>query len=171
MVEELHIGQPYPTVSDGDRFVDHGLRIYDLGEEFLVECPNCSMRGKVIPSGELPQKVSDQLFAARKYVCLNCLHRKEWSGKQIAVGGAADWYFGLPLWLRISCCGETLWAYNVRHLDILEGYVSAKLRERTNKGRNSFLSKLPKWTKSAKNRDEILRAIEKLRIMADARSK
>jgi hypothetical protein len=67
------------------------------------------------------------------------------------------------LWLQISCCHETLWAYNFKHLEIIEQYVSAKLRERTRKGRNSFLSKLPDWLKSAKNRDEILKAIGKLR--------
>jgi hypothetical protein len=46
---------------------------------------------------------------------------------------------------------------------MLENYVAAKLRERTSKGRNSFLSKLPKWIKSAKNRDAVLRGIEKLK--------
>ncbi|MGI5171658.1 hypothetical protein ACQEU3_45665 [Spirillospora sp. CA-253888] len=34
-----------------------------------------------------------------------------------------------PLWLQRSCCGHVLWAYNVRHLDLLESYAAAKLRE------------------------------------------
>lgn len=53
---------------------------------------------------------------------------------------------------------------------MLEGYVGAKLRERTNKGRSSFLSKLPKWIKSAKNREEILKGIAKLKEKLNGKS-
>jgi len=164
------IEQHDPTNTDPERFVDHGLQIYDLADEFLVECPKCRKMGRVSPTGDLLRKSSGPLFAPRRFVCLSCLHRDDWHGKQVTVGGAVDWYFGLPLWLKIPCCGEVLWAYNLRHLDILESYVSAKLRERTNTGRNSFLNKLPKWIRSAKNRDDILRAIGKLRLKADGRT-
>jgi len=108
-------------------------------------------------------KFRNNFFAPRRLICLNCLHRDFWKGTQITTGASVDWYFRLPLWLQISCCGETLWAYNQKHLEMLENYVAAKLRERTVKGRNSFLSKLPKWIKSAKNRDEILKGIVKLK--------
>jgi hypothetical protein len=83
--------------------------------------------------------------------------------KQISIGGNFDWYFGLPLWLQISCCRETLWAYNYKHLEFIENYVSANLRERTPNLNKSVASRLPKWIKSAKNRDEILKAIKKLK--------
>ena len=152
-----------PGSSGTDRFIDRGERIYDLGEEILVVCPKCSGMAKVILSGDVSAKLNDRLFAHRRLVCTKCLHRDSWSGRQVSVGGAADWYFGLQLWLTEPCCGEVLWAYNSVHLEIIEGYVAAKLRERTNKGRNSFLSKLPKWLKSAKNREEILRSIGKLK--------
>ena len=154
--------------SGTDRFIDRGERIYDLGEEILVVCPKCAGMAMVIIISDVPAKLNDRLFAPRRLVCTKCLHRDSWSGRQVSVGGPSDWYFGLPLWLTAPCCGEVFWAYDLEHLEIIESYVAAKLRERTNKGRNSFLSKLPKWLKSAKNRDEILRTIGKLKGKLDA---
>lgn len=155
-----------------ERFLDRGTRIYDFYEEFLVVCPKCARMAKVVIDeaeyAKLPTrktlKYRNRFFGPRRLYCLSCLHRAAWKGTQIATGGSVDWYFRLPLWLQISCCGEVLWAYNQRHLELLEGYVGAKLRERTKEGRGSFLSKLPKWIKSAKNRDEILKAIAKLKV-------
>lgn len=146
-----------------ERFVDKGGLIYELGDEFLVVCPKCSQMAKVFSSEISSEKINNNLFASRRLVCLHCACRKEWKAKQVSIGGNCDWYFRLPLWLQISCCGETLWAYNLKHLEILENYIAAKLRERTKKGRNSFLSKLPNWMKSAKNRREVLKAISKLK--------
>lgn len=160
------------VISKNERFLDSGVKIMDFYEEFLVVCPKCAGRAKVVideaefeklPTRKL-LKFRNQFYAPRKLICLSCLHRDLWKGNQILTGGNVDWYFRLPLWLQISCCsGEVLWAYNRSHLELIEKYVSAKLRERTVKGRNSFLSKLPKWIKSAGNRDEILKAIRKLK--------
>ena len=44
--------------------------------------------------------------------------------------GILDHFFGLPLWLQTSCCGQVLWAYNEAHLNFLESYVQSRLRER-----------------------------------------
>lgn len=153
----------HTQATDAGRFLDTGAKIYDLSDEFLVVCPKCSGRGVVTPVASDKSKISDQLFLPRRFVCMNCMHRADWAGKQIQIGAATDWYFKFPLWLKVPCCGETLWAYNSIHLETLEKYVSATLRERTKKGRNSFLSKLPKWIGLAKNRDEILRAIDKMK--------
>ncbi len=82
-----------------------------------------------------------------------------------------DWYFHYPVWLSTSCGRETLWAYNEEHLDYLESYVSATLRERApaspesaTRVRNASLaSRLPSWLTAAKNREKVLAAIGKLR--------
>lgn len=163
---------------NNERFLDEGTRIYEFYDEFLVVCPKCERMAKVLIDEAEFEKLSkrkidkfrNQYFAPRRLICLSCLHRDFWKGNQVAVGGNVDWYFRFPLWLQISCCGETLWAYNLKHLEMLEGYVGAKLRERTNKGRSSFLSKLPKWIKSAKNREEILKAIGKLKEKLNGKS-
>jgi hypothetical protein len=64
----------------------------------------------------------------------------------------------------VECCGgRTLWAFNERHLEILEAYVGARIRERGEYRGMTMLAKLPAWLKSAKNRDVILRSICRLR--------
>ena len=81
-------------------------------------------------------------------------------------GGPVDPYFRRPVWLQASCCGHVLWAYNVRHLDLLEAYVAAKLRERGDVAAGapaSLVERLPRWLKAAKNRAEVLRTIRRLR--------
>jgi hypothetical protein len=150
-------------ISKSDRFLDDGSTIYEFGEEFLVVCPKCGSMAKVTSGETASEKINNQLFAPRKVMCLSCVFRDTWSGKQLSVGGNFDWYFKLPLWLQISCCGETLWAYNYRHLQFLEDYVAAKLRERKPNSTRSTASRLPQWIKSAKNREEVLKAIGKLK--------
>jgi hypothetical protein len=166
------------TISKTERFLDTGIGIYDFYEEFLVVCPKCDKLAKVIIDEaefeKLPtrktHKFRSRFFAPRRLVCLNCVHRDYWKGSRIATGASVDWYFRLPLWLEISCCGETLWAYNLKHLEYIEKYVAAKLRERTSKTAKSMVSRLPKWIKSAKNRAEILKAIGKLKGKLNGKS-
>ncbi len=56
------------------------------------------------------------------------------------------------------------WAYNVEHLNLLESYLRAQLRERGRwTGTMSLVERLPAWLKAAKHRDEALRTIAKLR--------
>ena len=71
-------------------------------------------------------------------------------------------HFGLGLWLQTPCAGRAFWAYNAEHLDFLRHYVEAAVRERTPNANATLASRLPKWVKSSKNRDTILRAIDKL---------
>jgi hypothetical protein len=63
---------------------------------------------------------------------------------------------------------DLFWAYHYDHLELLEQYVRAKLRERGvgNKGsKNSLIfSRLPGFIKSAKNREGILKLIHELQV-------
>jgi hypothetical protein len=69
------------------------------------------------------------------------------------------------LWLRVACCGRSLWARSATHLAFLESYVAAGLRERSrlNWADREHLAKLPKWMCLAKNRAELLRGFAALR--------
>jgi hypothetical protein len=149
------------------RFRDTGKTIYAIGHEFLVHCPRCDNCAQVVPRN------GEQGLASTRLVCKKCGYTQDWEGKAMVVGGSFDWYFRLPLWLQTPCCGKILWAYNKEHLDFLENYVKAGLRESfpmkvyetglvmwRNK---SLASRLPTWMKRAKNRDEVLRGIERLR--------
>jgi hypothetical protein len=150
--------------------------IYDFGGEFLVECPRCAQRALVLDRGP----------AVQPRIALTCTHcglSQAWEAVacgvaattdlqryvrgQVTLGAAVDWYFHRPLWLRVPCCGETLWAYNARHLDFLETYIGATLREHRrgpHGWRNQSLrNRLPRWMQQARHREEILRCIAALR--------
>jgi hypothetical protein len=105
---------------------------------------------------------SDQATVFARLVCAKCGYNKDLGSDGWSSGTATDGYFGLPLWFQMACCGETLWAYNRPHLAYLKHYVEADLREEGPAGKRGLASKLPKWMKLAKNRNEILRCIEKL---------
>jgi len=151
------------------RFRDSGQTAYNFGTMFLVHCPQCARCAEVQPMTVEPVRFAREARIA----CSYCGYNKTIASRTIAVGAAVDWYFQLPLWLQTPCCGEILWAYNPAHLDYLANYVQADLREDAPNGtphglRNSTLtSRLPRWLKSAKNRDDILRGIAKLRTTLD----
>lgn len=77
-------------------------------------------------------------------------------------GEAHDGLSGLPLWLQTACRGQVLWALNADHLEWLRGYVAAELRERIPRRNASLASRLPSWIKLARNRDEVLRCLDRL---------
>lgn len=65
-------------------------------------------------------------------------------------------------WLEIDFRGKTLRAVNEQHLSFLEAYVAAGVRE-TSPFNSTIASRLPAWIKSGKNREDLLRALAKLR--------
>lgn len=73
---------------------------------------------------------------------------------------ARDPVLGCDLFLRRTVRGHLLWAWNADHLAFIKGYVGATLREREPNLNGSLASRLPTWTKTAKNRGEIVKAIE-----------
>ena len=77
-------------------------------------------------------------------------------------GHGVDPVFGLPLWLRGDVKGQALWAYNRAHLNDMKRYVASKLRERLLTGHNTMVERLPQFIKEAKNREAVLKALEKM---------
>jgi hypothetical protein len=151
-------------------FKDNGEYIENFGDEFLVECPKCQSLARIVLSGDVDE--NRRIFSPKKLICPKCGLNKKLSRDEmrVRVGGSFDMHFRLPLWLQIPCCGDTLWAYNEKHLEFIENYVAAKLRVRKPNVNQSFVSRLPQWIKSAKNRDEILKAIAKLRGKLNGKS-
>ena len=150
-------------MSNQHRFRDHGETVYDFRDQFLVVCPRCSACAYVVP---LPN--AEQLApVAAKLVCPACGLNKLQPVQAIVIHNTAhDWHFHLPLWLQTPCCGQILWARNRDQLAFLERYVGAQLREEMPQINKSLVSRLPRWLKSAKNRAEVLRGIERLKQKA-----
>lgn len=140
---------------------------FGMGEAFVV-CPRCSgcARAAIIDPA-----APRQIFAPRKLTCAACGHSQHWEEESIERFHGrppVDDYFHLPLWIQAPCCGHVLWAYNWRHLGVIEQYVAATLRERRRDLRygwsnHAMTSRLPRWIKAEGNRERVLRCIEELR--------
>ncbi len=73
----------------------------------------------------------------------------------------------LRWWLRTPCCGHVLWATCPQGLELLAAFVASPLRERLrhNWPDRELLAGLPRWLIVARHRDEVLRAIDRLKRM------
>ncbi|MFQ6391269.1 hypothetical protein ACLNAR_26155 [Priestia aryabhattai] len=158
-------------------FLNKNNTLIGLGYEFLVVCPHCSSCAKVIALDDPSPYVAN---VRRRFVCTACGATKDKVIKAngyrearvsyepkanyevILTGDPCDWYFKLPLYLQIECSGNVLWALNLEHLSYMESYIEAEIRE-SHPYYLSVESRLPKWMKLAKNRNEVLRAIQKLK--------
>ena len=142
-----------------NRFEDERQSVEDFVREVLVVCPGCGACARAERTGVLAARLS----------CGGCgkLLERTQGPVRIYETEALDPYFDLPLWLQVGCCGNTLWAYNREHLRFLEAFVGARLRERVHDptlgwSNAGLTSRLPKWLKAAKHREEILAALKVL---------
>jgi hypothetical protein len=102
-----------------------------------------------------------------KVYCKNCGKAKFYEAKharnaiysQIPI----DPNYGLQLWLQSGVDGSTLWAYNSPHLDFLEGFVSAKLREEKVVSQHSLSQTMPSFISKDNNRTKLLKLISRMR--------
>jgi hypothetical protein len=136
------------------RFKDANLTLSDFNNKVLVVCPKCRKKATVNNRGEDGSMLS----------CFECHYI---SNKCISVGDrkgsiTTDYWFGQELWLQAAFKNEVLWANNYEHLDYMKQYISSGLRERNNRAFFTLVEKLPGFIKSAKNRERLLKLIEKL---------
>jgi hypothetical protein len=132
-----------------------------------VTCPACQARAVVAP---IDRPAGSPLRWPRRLVCTECTYSRD---QRLMISGRRDHVdeasFGAPLWLQRSCCGHTLWALNAEHLNVLERYVAADLRERGSvSGTLSMVESLPAWLKHAGHRRDVLRGIHHLRSQLPA---
>jgi hypothetical protein len=138
--------------------------IYSVADEFLVQCPRCQNCAKIFKR----DSANPSLHSPRRLSCLHCGYSKDWNGTGMSFGAPRDPCFGLPLWFQVPCSGHILWAYNLRHLNIIEQYVVATLREKRRHPQwgwqnQSLFNRLPHWIKAAHNRQRVLKTIAKLK--------
>jgi len=154
-----------------ERFADPGDTIYSLmAEEVLVECPRCG--GCAAHKPTVPSPEDRDWFAPRRLVCPHCALTRDWQGREILrawrEAPARDDYFHAILWIRGRLRSHELWAYNWRHLQLIESYVAALHRQHVRDAQfgwanRSFVNRLPAWITAAKNRDDVLATIERIR--------
>lgn len=128
-----------------------------------ARCSHCNgkLSGEVVERKKIPAYV--------RLTCVECdtaqIVRENWESYLLRYenSGLVDPAFGLPLWLQQPVKGHVLWANNMEHLVEIQNYVAAALRERTtNRFKMTMVEKLPNFIKIAKNRQEILSALDKM---------
>ncbi len=137
---------------------EHEVRLRGWNPRALPAARRCRSRRAV------PRRCGDAratLFAPRRLVCRDCgLSRVSTASRVTFSRGTAqpatDPYFGTPLWLQRDRHGW-LWAYNLDHLDLLQRFVQAPLRERApwydTRRKMTLVARLPLWIKRAGNRE------------------
>lgn len=139
------------------------ISVYDFINHIYIQCPKCSNRAEILSDAK------DRVHT--RMACVHCGMNQHWmtdeEPKAMLVGKPVDCYFHYPVWLQCAVGEEILFAYNYEHLNFLEQFITARLRERSKDQygwRNSSLqSRLPAWMLGAKNRIRVLKAIEKLK--------
>jgi hypothetical protein len=152
-------------------FADPGDTIYSLmADEVLIECPRCGECASHRPM-ESDSGTRDW-FTPRRLICAHCGLTRDWHEKSIShrwrETPARDDYFNEILWIRGAFESQEIWAYNWRHLALIERYVAAKHRQHVRDpdfgwANRSFVNRLPTWITSAKNRDDVLRTIDRIK--------
>lgn len=142
---------PNPT-----RFQDENLLLSDFYQEVDVVCPACAKKAMA--------KVNFETKSARLF-CLHCGCNKETTTaiKYGIIEMPANQYFQAELWLQAPFKKDLFWAYNDKHLEYLERYISATIREHKDRTGFTLLEKLPKFYHEAKNREGLLKIIAKLK--------
>lgn len=107
-------------------------------ENLKVTCPHCCLTLEYQPNVE-----------------------KYWISND-SCGLKGDPRFNFPLWLQTEVRGNLFWAYNREHLNEIRVYVEADLRERQTGYAKGMVAWLPQFIKDAKNRADILKAIDRM---------
>ncbi|WP_171171954.1 hypothetical protein [Streptomyces sp. I05A-00742] len=158
------------SLSPPSRFRDPQFTKRASLDVILVRCPKCDGMARVAPAPGLPDDPPPPVTRRRRLICAAC-GLARWSG-DVAVfrwgdGQATDPWFRAPLWLQTETRHGWVWARNPEQLEVLRQFVAASLRERPpwyERGRKmTYIGRLPAWIKRGKNRDEVLRAIDRVR--------
>jgi hypothetical protein len=127
----------------------------------LIECEKCGQCA-TLRQFTFPR---DKRSVVRMGEC-SCLHcGRRWSEK---VG--PDFMTRGPLWLRMPCHKNVLWILNRPHLEFLEEFIGAELREERMEHVSSrrLSAALPRWMLVGKSRNDVLRCLRKLHEKLDA---
>lgn len=146
--------------SNQKRFQDKNFRVDEFLGTVDVECPNCSKKANAIRDVE------------KKEASLRCAHcgllkTKSMEVKVMGMNAvytvAAHAYFDVNLWYITPFKDDMIIGFNLPHLEYLEQYIGAKLREHKDREFYTLLEKLPKFYHDAKNRDALLKKIALLK--------
>lgn len=149
-----------------------------FSNEVDVVCPKCAGRALVKGPGLYGEHIETSTFC----VCVHCGYNQKYQDKNPdftqtnsanrvykhhlqLLGGEVDPFFHHALWYMAPCLNGYIWAYNLKHLELIETFIASTNRSRNglpNKN-NSIASRLPKWMGAAKNRATVLKCFRYLK--------
>lgn len=142
------------------RFQDQNYRLKDFQEEVAVACPKCNKKAlATVNYGDKKAKLT----------CSHCGFHEVKDTLLTHLGYTANYqveasaYFDVEPWYYAPFKTDVFLAYNEAHLLYLEQYIGAKLREHKDRSHFTLLEKLPKFYHEAKNRESLLKLIDKLK--------
>ena len=149
-----------------DRFQDQNFRLTHFQEEVAVACPKCNK--KALTTVNYEEKKA-------KLTCMHCGFHDVKDTLLTHLGYTANYkadasaYFDVETWYLAPFKNDFFFAYNEAHLLYLEQYIGAKLREHKDRSHFTLLEKLPKFYHEAKNREALLKLIDKLKNKKDGK--
>ena len=152
----------YMTIQDRDRYSYR----WGLIRQDHPLCVNCRKPLPVEPRPTASKK-DGELYVRVK--CPNCAEIEDYRAYPASPpkGASKSEPASLPLYLTTQVAGETLWVDNLQHLELLEEYLGAKVRERGPVPGLTMMARLPAWMKSTTARPKILRGLRHLRERAE----
>ncbi len=142
-----------------DRFADKKYRLSDFENKVWVVCPSCSKQA--LATVNEPEKQARLLCVHCGYNTVSSTMRAYKKGKTLEVKQAAHLFFDAELWFSAPFKNQVFWAYNPEHINYLEHYIAAKIREHKDRSHFTLLERLPKFYHEAKNREGLLKIINK----------
>ena len=142
------------------RFNDQNYRLSDFQDEVWVACPSCQRKAI---ARNYPEQQTARLLCTSCGLSRSCPTTETVAGVTTSVRQAAHSYFGAALWLQHPFKNEVFWAYNAKHIAYLEQYISARLRQHSNRSHFTLLEKLPKFYHAAGNREDLMKIIQRLK--------
>lgn len=156
------------------------LKNSDFTYKIDVVCPGCGKRALV--SGLRPDEHITQNEARIRFSCTHCGYSIRYADtakvtafvnskgipvqtRVLYMNQPQDPYFCIDLWYRIETTWGLLWAYNLEHLEVIESYLSDKLRSRNGipMQNNSIASRLPQWAKDGNHREVLMKLIQRVK--------
>lgn len=129
--------------------------------------PRCSHCGTPLDRRDRPtaRHKEGKLFVSIR--CDHCDETEDYPASPGSDPAASRPYRLLRRYLETQVGGETLWVNNLVHLDALEDWLGAKVRERGPQPGLTMMAKLPRWMKASTNRAKVLRGLAQLRERAE----
>lgn len=131
--------------------------------------PRCFRCGGMLPKRIAAKPRFHKGKATGRAKCPSCGHIHDYPVALAAepLSAGIDPFFGYPVYLSVPVGRWTLWAWNLRHLEWLEAWISASLRERRPPSYHfTMMARLPQWMKRASNRQAVLKGLARLRAKA-----